>query len=248
MDEVEVVAEARPPEEGGVAWVELLRWSTIAAIVTAALINVFAGVIPPLIVFGLVWIGALGWLYRATKGPAVLLLVSFVASLVLSAPFVIPTLTVPASAGDFVLNLASLLAAVTGIVAAVAIVRGLMGVSPAARGIGVAAVAIFVAGTVVSIVSAVTYDDAVAQEGDIRLVTEDLEFSDETLEASSGEVAVFVDNEDQTLHTFTIEELDVDLDVPAAKSARTTFQAEPGEYEFFCEPHKEDMKGTLVVE
>ncbi len=242
------MAEARPPEEGGVAWVELLRWSAIAAIVGVALINFFAGVIPPLVIFGLLWIGGLAWLTRATKGPAILFLVSFVAFLVLSAPFAVPTLTVPASAGDFILNLASILAALAGIVAAVAVVRGLMGVSSTARSIGLAAVAVFVAGAALSVFSTVTYDAAVAQEGDVRLVTKDIEFGDESLEASAGEVSVFVENEDQTLHTFTIEELDVDLDIPAAKSARVSFDAEPGEYEFFCEPHKEDMKGTLVVE
>jgi plastocyanin len=248
VDVDEVVAEARPPEDGGLGWVELLRYSTIAAVVVVALINFFAGVIPPLVIFGILWIGAYAWLGRATKGPAILLLVSFVAFIAMSAPFTIPSLLVPASAGDFILNLGSLLAALAGIVAAVAVIRGLMGVSSTARSIGIAAVAVFVAGTAFSIFSTATYDSAVAQEGDLTLVTEDLEFSEESLDAAAGEVAVFVDNEDQTFHTFTIEELDVSLDIPASKSARVTFDAEPGEYEFFCEPHKTDMKGTLTIE
>ena len=46
----------------------------------------------------------------------------------------------------------------------------------------------------------------------------------------------------------SIHNLDVDLDIPASKSARITFDAEPGTYEFFCQPHKEDMKGTLTVQ
>ncbi|MDQ3982053.1 MAG: hypothetical protein M3271_05165, partial [Actinomycetota bacterium] len=107
------------------SWAKLLRWATIAAIVVVALINVFADVIPPLVIFGVIWIGSLWWLGRSTKGPAILLLVSFVAFLVLSAPFVVPTLTVPASAGDFILNVASILAALTGIAAAIALLRGL---------------------------------------------------------------------------------------------------------------------------
>ena len=249
MDEMgEVVAEARPSEDGGVAWVELLRWSTIAGIVVIALINFFAGVIPPLIVFGLLMIGGLAWLQRATKGPAILLLVVAVLHLALSAPFTIPSFAVPASGGDFILNLAGLLAGVVAIIAAVAVIRGSMGVSPAPRSIGRAAVAIFVVGTVFSIFSTVTYDDAIPEEGDLRLATEDIEFSEESLEASAGQVAVFVENKDQTFHTFTIEELDVSLDIPASKSARVTFDAEAGEYEFFCEPHKEDMKGTITIE
>jgi plastocyanin len=229
-------------------WSKLLRSSAIAGIVVVALINVFAGIIPPLLVFAAIWIGAVVWLGRAEKGPAILLLVSFVAFIGLSAPFTIPTLLVPASAGDFILNLAGLLAALTGIVAAVAIVRGRTGEAPAARSLGMAAGAVFVVAAAFSAFSAATYDSAEAQEGDVELVAEDVEFQDTSLEAEGGKVSVFVENKDSTLHTFTIEELDVDLDVPASKSARVTFDAEPGEYEFFCRPHEEDMKGTLTVE
>ena len=245
----EVVAEARPPEDGGVAWVELMRWSAIVAIVVVALINILGGmVIPPLVVFGLLWIGGLGWLTRATKGPSILYLVTFVAFIALSAPFTISLFMVPVLAGDFVLNLAGVLTALAGIVAAIMILRGQMGVSKTAATLARAAVAVFVVGAAVSIFSMVTYDDAVAQEDDLRVVTEDIEFGPTILEAPSGEVSVFVENKDQTLHTFTIEELDVGLDIPASKSARVTFDAEPGEYEFFCEPHKEDMKGTITIE
>lgn len=233
----------------GTTWVRLLRRSTIVAIVDVVLINVVsAEPIPPLVVFGVIWIASLVWLGRATKGPAILLLVSFVAFIGLSAPFTIPTLVVPASAGDFILNLAGLLAALVGIVAAIAVIRGLVDTAPAARSLATAAAVVFVLGSAFSIYETATYDSATAQEGDVELVAKDVEFQDTSLQAEEGEVAVFVDNEDQTLHTFTIEELDVDLDVPATKSARVTFDAEPGEYEFFCEPHKEDMKGTLTVE
>lgn len=233
----------------GTTWVKLLRWSTVVAIVDVVLINVVsAEPIPPLLVFGAIWIGSLVWLARATKGPAILLLVSFVAFIGLSAPFTIPTLVVPASAGDFILNLAGLLAGLAGIVAAIAVVRGLLETAPAARSLATAAAVVFVLGSAYSIYETATYDSATAQQGDVELVAKDVEFQDTSLEAEAGKVSVFVDNEDQTLHTFTIEELDVDLDVAATKSARVTFDAEPGEYEFFCEPHKDDMKGTLTVE
>lgn len=233
---------------GRMSWPTLLRAATIAAIVNVVLINVFSGeVIPPLLVFGVIWIGALVWFRRATKGPAILLLVSFVAMIALSAPFTFPSLAVPASAGDFILNVLGLLAALTGIVAAVQVIRGQVAPVPAARSLGLAAVVLFVLGSVFAVYSAATYDDAVMQEGDIELVAKDIAFEETSLESDGGEVSVFVDNEDATLHTFTIDELDVSLDVPASKSARVTFDAEPGEYEFFCQPHKDTMKGTLTV-
>jgi plastocyanin len=240
-------AEPARSDRGGWGWLKLLRRSAIASVVVVVLINVFAGIIPPLLVFAVVWVGGVVWLRRAERPPAILLLVAFVAFLALSAPFVIPTLTVPASAGDFILNLASLLAALTGIAAAVAVIRG-RGVAPGpARTIGLAAVAVFVAASAFSVVATVTYENATAREGDIAVVTKDIEFQDTSLAASAGEVSVYVDNEDATLHTFTIDELNVDLDIPASKSARVTFEAEPGTYEFYCVPHEDDMKGTIEI-
>jgi plastocyanin len=231
----------------GRSWVSLLTWSTIAAVVVVVLVNVFAGIIPPLLVFAVLWVVGVLWLRRASRGPAILLLVSFVAFLALSGPFIIPTLTVPASAGDFILNVASLIAVLVGLVAAIAVVRGRLGPSPAARSIGLGALGLFVVATAVSVVATVTHDDAVAQEGDVQLVTSDIQFEDTSLAADSGEISVFVDNQDATLHTFTIDELDVDLDIPAASAGRVTFEAEPGRYQFYCVPHEATMKGTLTV-
>ena len=247
MSEQEPIA-AGPRDAAGSGWINLLKKSTIAAIVVVAIINVLAGIIPPLVVFAVVWIIGVIWLGRASKGPAILLLVGFIAFLILSAPFVLPTLVVPASAGDFILNLASLLAALLGITAAIAVLRRRDDASGMPRTLGRAAIGLFVIGAAVSVFSTITYDDAVAQEGDISLVTQDIEFQDTTLEGEAGEVSVFIDNKDATLHTFTIEELDVHLDIPASKSARITFTAEPGTYEFICVPHETDMSGTLVVE
>jgi plastocyanin len=244
-DSAAVVPPVNTPE-GGAGWRSLLKKAAIASIVIVAIINVLAGIIPPLILFAVVWLIGVIWLGRSTKGPAILLLVGFAAFLLLSTPFIIPTLMVPASAGDFILNLASLLAGLLGLVAAISVVRHRPD-SGTTHSLMVGAVALFVLGAAVSVFATVTYDNADAQEGDIRLVTKDIKFQDTTLEADAGEVSVFVDNEDSTLHTFTIDELDVDLDIPASKSARVTFEAAPGTYTFFCRPHEGDMEGTLVV-
>ena len=243
-------ADMRDPTNPGrgSAWARLLTWSTIAAIVVVILVNIFAGVIPPLLVFALLWIGALIWLRRSTRGPAILLLVTFVAYILLSGPFIIPTLSVPASAGDFILNLGSLIAVLVGIVAAIAVLRRSPATSRTARSIGVVAIGLFLVGAAVSVFATVTREDAVAQEGDLRVVTQDIRFRETSLEAGAGEVSVFVDNKDGTLHTFTIDELDVDLDIPASTSSRVTFEADAGTYQFYCVPHEADMKGTLTVE
>ena len=124
----------------------------------------------------------------------------------------------------------------------------MVSVRRARRGkIAVAGIVLFVVGTAFSVYATVTFEDAVAQSGDIQVVTKDIEFADESLEAEAGEISILVDNEDATLHTFTIDDLEVNLNIPASKTARITFRAEPGTYDFYCAPHAGDMEGTLLV-
>jgi plastocyanin len=48
-------------------------------------------------------------------------------------------------------------------------------------------------------------------------------------------------------HTFTIDELGVDLSIPPNSEQRVTFDAPAGSYEFECRPHTPGMTGTLTV-
>ena len=239
---------APAPARSTLGWKKLLMWSAIWKVVVIALVTIFAGPIPPLLVFAVLWIVGAVWLRRSEKGPAILLLVTFIAYLAMSGPFIVPTLMVPASAGDFILNIASVLGAIVGIVSAIAVLRRSdTSATSAPRKLLMGAAAVFVLLAALSVVALVGYDDAIAQEGDIKLVTDQLEFRPAEVEAGSGEVGVFIDNVEGTLHTFTIDELDVNLDIPAGKSARLTFEAEPGTYRYYCVPHQPDMEGTLTI-
>ena len=65
----------------------------------------------------------------------------------------------------------------------------------------------------------------------------------------SRPAGVWIDNKDGIRHTFTIEELDVDLEIPALKAKRVEFDAVAGTYTYICTvPGHENMTGTLVVE
>jgi plastocyanin len=92
------------------------------------------------------------------------------------------------------------------------------------------------------------YESDTPQSGDIVLVASNVEFEPTRLSAVAEDVGVFIENDDPVRHTFSIDELDVDLELPGGKSARIEFTAEPGTYEFYCAvPGHEDMKGELVV-
>ena len=240
---------ARPTgADGGWTWKRLLIVATIATLAGLVLLFVLAGVIPPLALFGLLMIVGVFLVRTKEKPGAIVLGVAHLAMFASSLPFTIPALSVPASAWDFGLTLYLAVLNLVALAAAIPVIRGRGDeVSGAARTIAGTALVVIVVGLAFAIYSSVSYDSDVAQEGDIRLTSEGTEFSDATLQADEGTVSLFLDNNDQTTHTFTIDELDVDLEVPGGKSARVTFEAERGEYTFYCVPHKEDMEGNLSV-
>lgn len=90
-----------------------------------------------------------------------------------------------------------------------------------------------------------------AQPGDLLVDATDASFEPDELTVDAGRVGVVVDNTDLFWHTFTIDELEVDIRLPGGASRRTEFDAAPGTYELVCAiPGHEalGMEGTLTVE
>jgi plastocyanin len=111
-----------------------------------------------------------------------------------------------------------------------------------------AAVAVALAALVLAAIG--VGDQTQALAGDIELVTEDVKFSEDDVTAEAGTVGVVVANRDLFWHTFTIKELDVNVNVPVGGERRVAFEASPGTYEFICAipGHTQaGMKGTLTV-
>lgn len=75
---------------------------------------------------------------------------------------------------------------------------------------------------------------------------EPLEF---TIEANA-DVPVALSNIGESMHNFSIDELDISVDVGPGQTQGVTINAEPGEYTFYCNVagHRESgMEGTLYV-
>ena len=75
-------------------------------------------------------------------------------------------------------------------------------------------------------------------------------FTPATIEAHEGEIAVTIANLDAFDHDFTIDELDVQLLMGPNETVEGTFEADAGEYVFYCSipGHREaGMEGTLSV-
>ena len=82
-----------------------------------------------------------------------------------------------------------------------------------------------------------------AEPGDLIVTATDFTFGDAAVAAPAGDVAIAVTNTGSTRHTFTIDELGVDLDVPPGTTQRVTFDADAGTYRFYCRPHAPAMEG-----
>lgn len=83
----------------------------------------------------------------------------------------------------------------------------------------------------------------------LRLETKSVRFSTGELSATAGTITVRVANRDLFWHTFTIDELGVDLRVPVGGEQQRTFAARPGTYAYYCAipGHSAAMRGTLTV-
>jgi plastocyanin len=139
-----------------------------------------------------------------------------------------------------------------GIAAAIAV--GVQRRRPQARSdtasiVAASALALFAGTLVVGILSGSSGSQQVGQP-DIALLTRSMVYSETELEAEAGEITVSLANEDLFWHTFTIDALGLDLQVPIGAERQTTFTAAPGTYTFYCAiPGHEilGMHGTLTV-
>jgi plastocyanin len=227
-------------------WKNLQFWASVPVL----LVSLFIGGLffRPFLVISVLLIAGMVLSRRPGKAGPIILLLGAVATLILNAgdPGTADGLTNLAAAQDFIPRILGIGGAVVALVAGIMVLAKGAVPAPAARLAGLAAAGLMVLLIAASVFSTATFesDDPGAQ--DLQVSAKDFEFEQEELSGSSGEVAVFFDNPDPSLHTFTIDELEVDLAVPPGKAKRVTFDAEPGEYEFYCAPHP-DMTGTLTV-
>jgi plastocyanin len=84
----------------------------------------------------------------------------------------------------------------------------------------------------------------------LAIETENMAYSTNELVSENGAINISLANHDLFWHTFTVDELDVDLSVPVGSEREAGFSAPPGTYTFYCAiPGHEllGMRGTLTV-
>lgn len=182
---------------------------------------------------GIVWLGV----------------VSF-ALLVMNAPFTVDALMHPESPADFVpitmLTVGGLLA-VIATVPAFRQARGHQSDSVFPKVAAVTGVALVLAAIGGSLAAKGMVTNDAPAAGSLVVDMANFEFGPGTITAQSGEVSVYLTNNDSARHTFTVDELGVDESIAPGQSKQITFDAEAGTFRFYCKPHDPGMEGELTV-
>ena len=206
-------------------------------------------VMPPIVVFAVLLLVSGLWSRRSARGGPILVGVLSIAVVALLLAFNREAATVPASTIDFLWATVTSVIAVAALIAVVGVLRRRDSSTRVPRAVALTTVVLVGLLAGVAVAGRIAYDQPTAAAADIALSTEDMEFVPATITARSGETTVFVTNQDNVLHTLTIDELGVDLQIPAKSEAKVTFNTEPGTYEIVCVPHEGmGMTGTLEVE
>lgn len=235
--------------KGGFSWRRLLVWTTAGLIAMVIIFTAVEGFDPFALVVGIPMLVGLFLLTRKGKvGPiAILILTLLLGGMMFWLVF---GLQAAASPVDFIPSLLFVTSVVFGLIASIAAIarkRDLPEESKGAKATGIIYALVLVLGLGYTAYARATFESDAPQADDIRLVAQNVKFDSSTLEAEEGTVSVHVTNRDNVMHTFSIDELDVELLVPGGKSARVTFDAKAGTYDFYCAPHSDDMKGKLEV-
>ena len=247
--EVRVGAQAPDQPAPGFGWrgLQVLAAAGVLGSLLASMAIVWS--LEPLLLAMAPFVIGLALIIRWPRVGAVWLGVFSVGLLLFSAPFLTDALAHPEAPADFIPLVVFTVSLLAGTVAAIPSFRqgrSARAASGLPRAIAVGAGALIVAASVVAVVAFVGTESVPAQAGDVRVVIEEFRFRPAGFHAETGTTSVHVTNRDGTRHTFTIEELGVDLSIPPDSAQRVSFAADPGTYRFNCRPHP-GMEGELVV-
>lgn len=168
----------------------------------------------------------------------------------------------PWSFFDFVPGLlvmpGALIAIIAGIGAIRATKRGQFTTEPVEgerRGLRIVMTVIAVLAVVSAVMTFVGRSSVAETDADEVVVLENFEYPSDEMTLAGGST-VLVRNSDPFLHTFTIEELDIDVVLGPGDEELVELPAEAGEYILFCQPHtskpenptEDDMAARLTIE
>lgn len=229
------------------AWIRTARAGAAAMVVWSVVLQVMvSALIPPVAVIGLAFL-VFAFFLRGERRRLGLALAVFTALVYAgNLPIVLAELGSPESAPTFVLTLLSTVAA------SVALVGGLGAFfrweAHRIKFLVRIATAVFATGTAFSLVVAAGTDSDAALGSDVTVTVSGFEFEPGEIDYGFGASGIWVDNQDPLPHTFTVEELGIDVETPAFTARRIDIDGPAGSYQVICRiPGHEAMTATLTI-
>ena len=243
---------AQEQKAAGVTWRHVLRYAAIADLIVMAVVGIVVRDKEALGFAGAILIGILFLEIRSGIAGMIMLGVLTLDAAVFMLPAATSNSTHRGRFVDLLIPLSLAVISIAGFIAAVGSIfrhrKGSSGRSAAV--LAQVMVAVFIVALIAGTVSQRASKAETARAGDIRVEMRNTAFLQTTLNAQGGSISVAVANHDLFWHTFTIDALRVNVDVPIGANRRVAFNAPPGRYEFYCRVpgHRAaGMHGTLIV-
>ncbi|MGZ4210227.1 MAG: cupredoxin domain-containing protein [Actinomycetota bacterium] len=240
-------------EAARVTWRHLLRYAAIADLVVMAVVGIALRDKEALVFAAAIFVGILFLRIRSGLAGVVMLGVLSLDAVVFMLPAAASNSTHSDHFVDLLIPTSLAVISVAGVLGALGSLwlhRRPRSETRTAAIVAQAMIAVFIVALIAGSVSQRTSKAESARAGDIRVEMRNTAFLQKTLTGSAGPVSVAVSNHDLFWHTFTIDALHVNVDVPIGANRRVTFNAPPGRYEFYCRVpgHKAaGMHGTLEI-
>lgn len=245
---VEIEERVAPPPSGTSGWVKVARVGSLTIGVWSVALQTLAGeIIPPVALIGVVFTVLAVFLKGERRRLALVTALLALLAVGGNLPMTIDELSHPSSPMAFLLTLLVTSAAA---VVAVAGLAAFFGWSlDTRRAVYYSWGGVLALGVVVSMAAASGVESVDPMPGDVEVVANGVEFDRERIVVPAGETGFWLDNRDGIRHTFTIEELDLEIDAPGLSAQRADFDLAAGEYTVICAvPGHENMAMDLVVE
>ena len=244
---------AQPKQAAGITWRHLLRYAAIADLLVMAIVGIAVRDKEALAFAAAILVGILFLRIRSGIAGVIMIGVLSLDAAVFMLPAAASNSTHRGRFVDLLVPLSLAVISASGTLAAVGSVFRHRLPETSGRAAAVvlqATIAVFIVALIAGTISQRTSKAEVARAGDITVEMRNTAFQQKTLSAQGGSLSVAVSNHDLFWHTFTIDALHVNVDVPIGANRRVTFNAPPGRYEFYCRVpgHRAaGMHGILTV-
>jgi plastocyanin len=220
-----------------ITWRHLLRYAAVADLVVMAVVGVAVRDKEALAFAVAIFIGILFLRIRSGLAGVVMLGVLSMDAVVFMLPAAASNSTHRDHFVDLLIPISIAVISLAGVLGALGslwIHRRPLSEGRTAAIIAQATIAVFIVAMIAGVVSQRSSTSEAARTGDIRVEMRNTAYVQKTLTGAAGTVSVAVSNHDLFWHTFTIDALHVNVDVPIGAQRRVTFNAPPGRYEFYC--------------